>query len=179
MENDTLQNKLNNALFTKDNEKSFIDKLLAKEDLARIKELMQTDPLERKQLLELLFLISGTSAKLQNYSQWERYVILKFFVWVREFSKIAEILYDYTEFIEKEHAQGKIKLTKESQRMIQNNKRQIEHNIKFLVDLYLNISHTSLSLGGSAFMELLKNKFEMNYSQIDSSNKIKKQMGVN
>lgn len=177
MQGSVLQSKLNEAVFNSNKEKTFIDKLLAKEDLQRIRELMQKTPLNRSEMLELLFMLSGASAKLQNYSQWERYVILKFFVWVREFAKIAEILFDYKEQLDAEEAAGRIHLTKHAKQMIQNNISQIEHNTKFLVDLYLNISHTSLSLGGSGFMELLKNRFEMSYTQSDKP-VVQKQMGV-
>ena len=49
--------------------------------------------------------------------------------------------------------------------MILNNMRQMQYNIKFLVDLYLNIGNTSLSVGAVAFKEILANKFEINYGQ--------------
>ena len=39
----------------------------------------------------------------------------------------------------------------------------MEHNIKFLVDLYLNIGRTSLSVGATGLMEILKNKYEIVY----------------
>ena len=42
------------------------------------------------ELLELLYMCIGTEAKLVNLSDWDRYVVLKFFVWIREFIKVVE-----------------------------------------------------------------------------------------
>jgi hypothetical protein len=47
--------------------------------------------------------------------------------------------------------------------LLYNNERLIEHNAKFLIDLYLNIGRTTLSLGGTGFLETLKNKYELTY----------------
>jgi hypothetical protein len=37
-----------------------------------------------------------------NYSDWDRYIILKFFVWIREFTKVCEILYDYEDELKRQ-----------------------------------------------------------------------------
>ena len=95
------EEELQKGFFSHNNEKSFIDKLLAKEESNRIRELIRKEKLGRSDLLELLYLLSGTEAKLLNYGPWDRYVILKFFVWIREFTKIAEMLYDYKDDLER------------------------------------------------------------------------------
>lgn len=41
--------------------------------------------------------------------------------------------------------------------------RDYEHNVKFLIDIYLNIARTSLSVGGKGIKEMLTNKYEMQY----------------
>lgn len=183
------EEELQKSFFSSNNEKSFIDKLLSKEESNRIRELIKKEKLERSDLLELLYLLSGTEAKLLNYGPWDRYVILKFFVWIREFTKIAEMLFDYKDDLErkkitcfhckelfkdlkKEKAVCKCKEPKSSltitirtKKLLYNNERFIEHNTKFLVDLYLNIARTGLSVGATGFLELLKNKFEVSYPQ--------------
>lgn len=183
------EQQLQNAMFSGMSEKTFIDKLLAKEDSHRVKDLITKKKLSREDLLELLYLLSGTESKLVNYSDWDRYVILKFFVWVREFIKVAENLYDYQDDltrtastcakceklyikIDKEEATCKCEkptinkqLSKRTQKLIFNNERNIEHAAKFLIDLYFNIARTTLSLGGTGFIEMLKNKFEISYPQ--------------
>lgn len=177
-----IQNSLNMAA----KDRSFIDKLLAKEDVDRLRELTKKQKLCREDLLELLYLLTSTESKLLNLGEWDRYVMLKFFVWIREFIKIAELLYDYQDDLKnKEKLCANCKklkddikkpctcyefkptmvLTPRCKQILFNNERLIEHNAKFLIDLYLNVGRTTLSLGGTGLLEILKNKYELTYPQ--------------
>lgn len=159
------EEQVQKALFNSQNEeKSFIDKILAKEDVNRIKDLMRKPQLTREDVLELLYLASGNETKLLNYGEWDRYIQLKFFVWLREFIKIAELLYDYHEKVERDEKEGKTEpLTKRTKQLFKNNELLIQHNAKFLIDLYFNMGRSTLSLGATGIMELLKTRFEFVY----------------
>jgi hypothetical protein len=161
MNQDAFEAGLGAAIFRGNAEKTYLDKLFSGEDADRIKELMKISPLDRSQLLELLYLLSGNEAKKLNYGEWERYIILKFFVWVREFTKQIERFFDYIENLKdkKEYVLNDTTLL-----LIKNNQRTLEHDAKFLVDVYLNIARTSLSLGATGFLEPLKNKYELEYT---------------
>lgn len=156
----SFEENLQRNIFSGQSEKSFIDKILAKDDIANIRELVRKPRLTRSDMLELLYMMTGSEAKLTNLDEWSRYILLKFFVWIREFAKIAEQLYDYDEYL---HSKKGFKVSERTKNYIDNNLRMLEHNIKFLVDLYFNISRTSLSIGATGFLELLNNKFEMFY----------------
>ena len=161
-----IEENIQRSLFSSNPEKTFIDKILAKEDVKRVKDLMRKSKLEREDLLELLYLLTGNESKLLNYGEWDRYVALKFFVWIREFIKVAELLYDYQDDLKKrnkENKEGESEIDDITQQMLDNNERLIEHNAKFLIDLYFNIGRTTLSLGATGIMELLKTKFEIVY----------------
>lgn len=158
------EDELQRHMFSMKKENTFIDKLLAKDDIEAVRVLMKKQNLTRSDLLDLLYMLSSAETKLFNFSQWERYVINKFFVWIREAVKIAELLYDYKDFLQKKAMVHKeFELSPQSKKLFSNAQNLIEHNIKFLVDLYFNLGRTSLSLGASGFMELLKNKFEVDY----------------
>lgn len=183
------EQNLQNSLFSGKSEKTFIDKLLAKDDAISVREIIRKKKLEREDLVELLYLLSGTEAKLLNYSEWDRYVILKFFIWIREFVKVAENLYDYQDdlnfkqnlCLKCEKLFNKVgdqikecectepvkpdPLNSRTKKLLFNNERNIEHAAKFLIDLYFNIARTTLSLRGTGFIEMLKNKFEISYPQ--------------
>ena len=167
--NEQFEHSLASSLFSKESEKTSIDKVLARKDIEDVRALIKQSRLKREQLLELLYLISGSEAKLLNYSAWDRYVILKFFVWIREFVKIAEIMYDYTDMLEQKELDGIMVLSGRAKKTLDNNQRLIEHNAKFLIDLYLNIGRTSLSVGATGFFELLKNKYELVYPQASNN----------
>jgi len=158
-----VEQALQNNLFSYTSEKTYVDKLLSRHEVERLKELVRQPKLNRSDILELLYMCLSTEAKLVRYSEWDRYIILKFFVWIREFVKIAELMYDYKDELERKEKIKGILITERTRILLNSNERMMEHNAKFLVDLYLNIARTSLSVGGTAFGELLKNKFEMSY----------------
>jgi hypothetical protein len=172
-----IENEIAKSMFSSTPEKTFIDKIMVKDDVNAIKELIKKKNLTREQLLEILYLVSGNEAKMVNYSDWERYVILKFFVWIREFVKIAELMFDYRDYLEDTN-KSHIHLNERTQKILDNNTMLIEHNAKFLIDLYLNISRTSLSVGATGFLELLKNKFEITYPQASAETGGQQQQGL-
>lgn len=140
-------------------DQSFIDKLTAREEVDHIRKLVKKEVLTREDLLEIMYMLTGVESKLVNFASWDRYVLLKYFVWVREFVKLTEILYDYEEKLKKNN----IKINNNTKQTFENNKMLMQHNVKFLIDLYLNIMRTSLSVGATGFLEILKQKFEMIY----------------
>jgi hypothetical protein len=160
---DVAQN-IENALFQKDSEKTFIDKILAKEDVKRIAELVKKQNLSREEMLELLYMLSSTESKLVNYEEWDRYVIVKFFIWIREFVKIMELFFDFKENLESRELTGGIETTERTKRVYKSVMRLMEHNVKFLVDLYFNIIRSTLSIGATGMLEILKNKYEVSYT---------------
>ncbi len=153
----SFESQLQNAMTSSKAERTFIDKLLAKEDIARIRDLQRKKNLSREELLELLYMLTGAESKLYKLNDWERYIILKYFVWIREFIKVIEKIHDYKDQINKKG------LTPTAKKAFDNVISTIEHDAKFLVDIYLNIGRTSLSVEGKAFEDLLANKFEMTY----------------
>jgi len=214
-----IEEAIERNMFSQDVNKSFTDKLLAKDEALAIRKLMRKERLTRQDLAELLNLLSSNEQKLLNYGEWDRYINLKFFVWVRETVKLAELLYDYEDDIENHSKMCKnceldyntckcsnnpkdieynIKLNKlnsqneclnelfgtnykiyelkpirmpqitmsqRSKKLFNNIFRRMEHNVKFIVDLYLNISRSTLSLGATGILELLKNKYEVSYPE--------------
>lgn len=170
----SFEDNISSQLFSGTQEKTFIDKVLAKDDVNAIRSLIKKPRLTREELLEILYLISGSESKLLNYGEWDRYVILKFFVWIREFIKVAELLYDYEDELQKKEEAGKIHLTHRTKKLLDNNSLLIQHNAKFLIDLYLNISRTSMSIGMSGFLELVRNKYELYYPNQQQSTEVQR-----
>lgn len=191
-----LEDSIQKQIFSSSKEKTYTDKILAREDVQAVKEIIKKERLDRKDLTELLYLLSSTEAKLLNLGKWERYVMGKFYVWVREFVSIAELLYDYKEDLQRKESlcftcKGYVSskeykptksdktcdctkpylreaITPRTRQMFENNMRLMEHNVKFLIDLFFHMGRTSLSLGATGFMELLKQKFELFYPNLQT-----------
>jgi hypothetical protein len=159
----SFEDNLQNSLFSKQSEKTFIDKLLAKDEVMRVREIIKKEHFTRSDMTEILNLLSSNEIKLLNYDEWDRYLMAKYFVWIREFVALAENLYDYEDDLKKQEEKGNFKLSDRSRQIFENIKRYMEHNIKFLIDLYFNLIRSTMSLGATGILELLKNKYEMVY----------------
>jgi len=149
-------------------EKSYVDKVLSKEETDKIRELIRKTNLTRSDLLELTYMLGATETKLLNYSEWDRYIHLKYVIWICEFVKVAELLFDYEDDLKAQEAKCKtdgvkFEITANTKKLLENSKRLMEHNFKFLIDLYFNIARTSLSIGATGLLEILRNKYEITY----------------
>lgn len=150
------ERNLSPMLFAKDQEKTFIDKVLDRKDSERLSELMRKEELDRTELLELLYLIVSIPTKLVNYNDWDRYLLGKFLSWIRDFCTLHESLLDYIKLFEDD---------KESDiyKTLNTIRKHDSHNLKFLIDIFLYLSNSTLSLGATAFDTLSKNRFEYAY----------------
>lgn len=157
------ESKIQQSLFSGQGERSFIDKLFSKDDVNRIRELFTKTPLSRAEINELLYMCTSTESKLGNLGEYDRYVILKFYVWIGAFEQINEGLYDYYDSEGKKRGKGCSELSDNGWVMLENVIRGVEHSIKNVVALYLNIFRTTLSIGATGFLEPLKNKYELYY----------------
>lgn len=153
-------------------ERAYTDKLLARRDISQIQELMKKDDLTRSELLNLLYLLSSSEIKLANFGDWDRYLLGKFLAWIRDFVSIAEILYDYKDKYDKAQQKDEGEETDkkdqymynpETMRLLENNRNYMLHNIKFLVDIFLYLSRSTLSLSMSAFEILSTSRYEYSY----------------
>jgi hypothetical protein len=156
---------MSGSLFSDSRDKTQVDKSLAKEEVDRIREIIKKPRLSREDLRELLYLLAASESKLVNYSDWERYIVLKYYIWCRDFVKCLEGFYDYTEELENKDRSGKFQLTDRTKKMFANCSHLMENNAKFLIDLYVNIARTSLSLGATAFLEVLRKSYDVRYSE--------------
>lgn len=153
-------------------EKSYTDKLLARAEVSKIQELIKKEDLTRSELLEILYLLSSSEIKLANFGDWDRYLLGKFLAWIRDFVSICEVLYDYKEKYEEipeadkddEKAMTSATIKSDIKNLMENNRKYMLHNIKFLVDIFLYLSRSTLSLSMSAFEILSTSKYEYAYS---------------
>lgn len=90
MPQDNFYKNFSKSLFSGDSEKSFVDKLLGRQDADKLHALMQKEPLTKSDVEEILFLMTSINQKIVNYDEWDRYVIVKFFPWIKAFSTICK-----------------------------------------------------------------------------------------
>lgn len=148
-----------NTMLKPKSEKTYIDKMLSKQDIDSTKEVFKKDDLTREELLELLHSCVNSEMQLKNFSKWERQIVLKLYVWIGEFSKLAQMMFDIKDQIKTNFHH----YTPECHNLMNQCSRMMEHITKYMISFYHNITRTSLSIQATAFTELLHNKFEMVY----------------
>lgn len=162
-----IEEAIRKQMSQKTHEKTLIDKLLGRKEAEELKTLISKRKLTREELLKLINIVSGVQAKLLNLDQKDRYILIKFYAWLREYIGQCLLYMDAIETIDDElkkqksqYDEGTIKAINELKDKIWN---QLEHVAKAMIDFYLNICMTSLSIGGAFFSEAFKNKFEVDY----------------
>jgi len=147
------------SIFAPKTEASLVDKVISRENVARIEELVKKPEWDYKDVNTVLYLMTAEETKLLNLSPYERYLLGKFYAWIREFVKFVDDLIN-----QKEKAMQENLLTSEMKETLEKTIKASINNVRFLVDIFLYISRSSLSLNAKAFEELLKNRFEYEYA---------------
>lgn len=157
----TFESLLGRNLYAGTNEKTYVDKTLAKDTIADIKTIISKPKLTDSELLELVYYLGSDESKLLNLSDWSRYILLKDFTWVRDFASVVELFFMYKRRVN----DGEISVNEQTKQIIEQTTELIEHDTKFLASVYLTIGRSSLSLGATGFDTLTRNRFEYQYDQ--------------
>lgn len=177
----TYESYLNQGRPFLDIDKSFTDKLLGRQDANKLTELIRKDELEREDLSEILNLISSINSKLVNYNEWDRYSLGKYYTWIRSFIKEAQEVIKLKKEVEVFIVATKKEIdeTKDSEKLIKLNAMMDTHMLtsdlitktrdficddsKFIIDVFLFMSNSTLSLGAAAFDTLSTSRYEYSY----------------
>jgi len=170
---------LSRVLFQGESEKSLVDKLLGRQDADKLHMLMQKEPLNKSDIEEILFLMTSIDQKIVNYDEWDRYVIIKLFPWVKDYSTICKTWMIYEEQFEKgnfnndfsivEATEGKQEIKPildETKNIISETTKYLQHNLKFLISIFLLVSNSTLSIDGAAFETLTTSRYEYSYPNL-------------
>lgn len=147
------------SLYRKDSEKARTDKLLAKDDIAKIEDIIRKDKLELKDLRNLVYLLAGAEIKLVNLGKEDRILIGKFLTWIRDLIAIYEVrIKNNTLLLANPNTTAETLLASKTISQL------LDEYIKYLASLYLYGTRSSLSLGATAFHSLNTEKFEYEYN---------------
>jgi len=136
-------------------EQTFTDKILSKRVIQKLEGYMKKEELTREDLLEILYLLTSEEIKLLAFSEWDRYLLGKFFAWIRDFVLISEKIFILAETEKEENLK----------RYWIKAKKEMESVVKFLIDVFNYIARSSLSKEAYAFDTLTTQKYEYIYPQ--------------
>jgi len=146
-------------------ERSLIDKVLARRNVEKIETLLRKPHWSREDLSLLLYYLVSDELKLLNLSPWDRYVLGKYFVWVRQIVKVGDLFYDVKEKIKEKMKNMKAPKEKIDERLrrLERIEKQLIEAIRFASDVFLYLARSTLSVKGKAFDQLLRQKIEYEY----------------
>ena len=97
----SIEDRISNSLYKANKDKTFVDKVMGVAWAEKVTELIQKSPLNREDMNQLYSYLTSPEMKMLNLDIHNRYVILKYFVWIGEFIKLAQQFYDYEDYIKK------------------------------------------------------------------------------
>jgi hypothetical protein len=155
---------LNRYAYRVDAEKTFIDKILGRQDSNRLQQLMQSQEIDREDIAELTFLIASINSKLVNFNDWDRYLLGKFYAWIDDFGTLCQEIINYeTDCNNKNVGLIREDVGEQLKFILDRVKKHNLHNYKFLVGVFLYLSNSTLSISGVGFDTLTTSKFEYSY----------------
>lgn len=140
-------------------DRTFIDKLTAFENLKRMEEIHKEGIHNKSQLQEMLHLLTAIEPKFLNFSDWDRIAASLFFTRVRSYVKIGINAYAVKEVF------AKSKVTERAKQIFGQVFDIIHENMMYIIDVFLYVTRTSLSVSGYAFGKLADNQFDLPYEQ--------------
>ena len=154
-----VENKLNESMYAGGGAKAHTDKLLAVDEIEEIKEIIQADRLKSEDLRKLVYLLGAVEIKLVNFDVKDRYILGKYLTWIRRTITLLSMHIKYMQDTEKIIQSETTEEANESIYTI------LDEDTKYLCDIFLYLTRSSLSLNGVAFDTLNKSRFEYEYNQ--------------
>lgn len=160
------EQRLNQATFGSDYEKTRYDKLLSQSEMQRLREIVSNETLGINEISEVINILVSTEVKLTNFNDNDRYVLGKYLIWVSEYGK------RYAKSI-----RAKEEIIKNWGNMSDRHKKirnQIEIDyaeaFKQAVHTYCFLARSPLSIGGSLIEKLTVDRSEMEYRGVPVPN---------
>lgn len=157
-----IEQRLGQAMYMNSPERALSDKALATKEIEAIKEIVKRDTLGLADLRELSYLLSAAETKLVELDHRERWLLGKYLTWINQITQIQETNIKNM----KVHKSTKISDFEISSNISLTDTMIFEildEEIKKMVNIYLYLTRSSLSLDGVGFSSLLSQKFEYEY----------------
>jgi len=156
-----LEQIVSNQMQTTNVEKSLLDKLFAKEEIAKITEIHKKANPSREDMQELKQLLTGMESKLLNFDEDYPHILGRYLVRIIE-------TFSFYEAMDEFYGRIKIHLTEDRTKELY---ETMIYKLKATCLVYSSnfqwIERSTMSIQGSGFFNALTNKFELSYPQMN------------
>ena len=154
----SFENEYSKYLNSDNPEKTFIDKIMDRQDAEKFISIMKKPELTREDFLELQELVVGIENKLLNLDDHDSWTLGKYIVRINEAIDIAHMLFDYKKNVEDYNM-----LNKESIRGLDLAIQKIKKIIISSIYTINFMRRTSLSRNGKTIESLIEKGKELSY----------------
>jgi len=145
------------AMYSNSTEKTFIDKVLSRQDVEEINDIKAKDDPTKEDLNRLVALVSGGEIKLLNFDRNDQYINGKYYIWVEEIHRIVNDVYDY-------HKTTYANLDEYEKKQLDDIKYLMIQNLKFACGIFHFMTRSTLSHKAAAFDTLTTQRYEQEYT---------------
>lgn len=154
------EDAMRQAAYNNDFERTKHDKLLSREEVMRLRELMKKDIHTTDDIQEIMNIAVSTEIKLTRFSDWDRYVLGKYLIWVGEYAKRYSKALRAKKYYEK-HWDSLTARTKELRKEIE---KDYAEQFKQCVHAYFFLARSPLSLEGGLIDAFTTDRKDFNYT---------------
>ena len=160
MDSNNFQQELQQAVYTPSLERTGQDQILSKEEVIRLREIVSKDFLNLADINAIQNILVSNEIKMTNFTDREKYVIGKYFIWVSEYAKRYSKALSAKQFYEKYKGKTTDR-TKEARREIE---KDYASQYKALVHTYCYLIRSPLSVKGALVNRFTSTRQELVYS---------------
>lgn len=159
----SFESGITGGMISSDSERTRYDKLLSKEEMFRLRELIMQEKFTLKEVNEIMNLANSAETKMTRLDEYERKMIGKYLnIWLGNFVK----RYGKTLIASEHYKKIWDKLTERQKNMRIDIEKSMTEQFKQSIHSYFYAIRTPLSLEGTFIDSLSKNRQELEYSGV-------------
>lgn len=159
------QNALTSAVVSADQEKTRYDKLVSKEEMFRLRDLLKKSQLSVEDANEIMSIANSTETKLTRLDDHERKILGKYLdCWIANFSTL------YLKILAEKNSIDTKKFSERENNLRNDIEKTLTDAFKKSIHAYFFALRTPLSLEGNLIESLSKNREEVEYLGVPGVN---------
>lgn len=161
--NNNVADSIGASPFIRPGERTVIDKLFARDDIEKVRELLKKENLKRVEWQELEHYLTSLEPKLQNLEPDLMYKLSKFMVTVSSAVSLSGYFADCAGLIEKELEKGKL-ISLKARNHFKIVRARVDRSTKLLYSVFTYSGRVTLSNKALAFKEFTRAQWEQQYN---------------
>lgn len=153
------------TMYNAEYERTRYDKLLTREEIMRLREILKKEQLTTDDISEVLNIAVSTEVKLTRLNDWDRYLLGKYLIWLGEYGKRYSKALRAKEY----YAKNWSILTNRTKEMRNEIEKDYGGQFKQCAHAYFYLARSPLSIEGGMVDALTTDQKDIRYSGLPSN----------